>query len=142
MRWILVTGFLVLAILVAGCTQNSAAPVTPTITQSVDLITPTATPTAVIADGMMQINVTVKQSGHDVIITYNGGASAADLVALKIAIFNQNGQVVRRTMTNPTPGDVYTFPYQGTPDPETVDVIGVFTGGVEQTVLQTQNIPR
>ncbi|WP_292371167.1 hypothetical protein [Methanoregula sp. UBA64] len=137
MRWILVTGFLVLAILVAGCTQNSAVPVTPTITQSVDLITPTATPTAVIADGMMQINVTAKQSGHNVIVTYNGGASAASLTALKITIYDQNGQIVTRTMENPQPGDVYTFPYEGVPDPSNVDVIGIFTGGVQQTVLMT-----
>ena len=137
MRWILVTGFLVLAVLVAGCAQNTAVPVTPTITQSVDLITQTATPTAVIADGAMQINVTAKQSGHNVIVTYTGGASAASLTALKITIYDQNGQVVTRTMENPQPGDVYTFPYEGVPDPANVDVIGIFTGGVQQTVLMT-----
>ncbi len=137
MRWILVTGLLVLVVLMAGCTQHSSSPATPTITQSVDVIAPTVSPTAIITDRMMQINVTATQSGHDVIVTYNGGASAANLTALKISIYNQNGQVVRRTMDNPTPGDVYTFPYMGTPDPDNVDVIGVFTGDIEQTVLLT-----
>jgi hypothetical protein len=137
MRWILVTGLLVFAILVAGCTQHTSSPATPTITQSVDLITPTASPTAVIADGTMQINVTAKRSGHDVIVTYTGGASAANLVALQIAIYNQNGQIVTRTMENPQPGDVYTFPYEGVPDPSNIDVVGIFTGGVQQTVLLT-----
>lgn len=137
MRWILLTGLLVFAILVAGCTQHASSPATPTITQSVNVITPTATPTAVIADGTMQINVTAKRSGHDVIVTYNGGASAASLTALKITIYDQNGQVVTRTMENPRPGDVYTFPYEGVPDPANVDVVGIFTGGVQQTVLLT-----
>jgi PBP1b-binding outer membrane lipoprotein LpoB len=137
MRWILVTGLLVLfSLLITGCTQQTS-PVTPAITQSVEVVTPTATQTTVVADGMMQINVTATQSGHDVIVTYNGGASAVNLTALKITIYNQNGQVVRRTMDNPTPGDVYTFPYMGTPDPDNVDVIGVFTGDIEQTVLLT-----
>jgi len=137
MRWILLAGLLVLAVLMTGCTQHTTSPATPTITQSVDVITPTATPTTVIADGMMQINVTAKQNGHDVIVTYNGGASAADLTALKITIYNQNGQVVTRTMENPQPGDVYTFPYEGVPDPSNIDVVGIFTGGVQQTVLLT-----
>lgn len=137
MRWILVTGLLVLAVIIAGCTQHAPSPATPTITQSVTVITPTPALTAIIADGMMQINVTAKQSGHDVIVTYNGGASAANLTALKITIYDQNGQVVTRTMENPQPGDVYTFPYEGVPDPSNVDVVGIFTGGVQQTVLLT-----
>jgi len=137
MRGILVIGLLVLAILITGCTQHVTSPVTPTVTQSVEIITPTAAQTTVVADGMMQINVTAKQSGHDVIVTYSGGASAANLTALKITIYNQNGQRVSRTMENPTPGDIYTFPYMGTPDPDNVDVIGVFTGDIEQTVLLT-----
>jgi hypothetical protein len=137
MRWILVTGLLVLAVLLAGCTQHASSPATPTITQSVTVITPTAAPSTVIADGAMQINVTAKQSGHNVIVTYTGGASAASLTALKITIYDQNGQVVTRTMENPQPGDVYTFPYEGVPDPANVDVVGIFTGGVQQTVLLT-----
>ncbi|MDD4482747.1 MAG: hypothetical protein PHD55_00080 [Methanoregula sp.] len=40
-------------------------------------------------------------------------------------------------MENPKPGDVYTFPYPGTPDPDNEDVIGVFNGDIEQTVLLT-----
>jgi hypothetical protein len=103
------------------------------------LTTPTTVPviTSAVVAGQMQINVTAYQSGNDVIVTYNGGASAANLTALKITIYNNNGQVVRRTMDAPVPGAVYTFPYMGTPDPDNVDVIGVFTGDVEQTVLLT-----
>ncbi|MFA5237324.1 MAG: hypothetical protein WC362_05660 [Methanoregula sp.] len=139
MRWIFLLGLVVPALIVAGCTSPSS-PVTPAPTASVVILTtqPTLQTTApVIADGQMQINVTTWQSGNDVNIQYNGGASAAYLTSLTITINNQNGQVVTRTMDSPTPGDVYTFPYIGTPDADNVDVIGVFTGGVQQTVLLT-----
>ncbi|MFA6333747.1 MAG: hypothetical protein WCX22_12415 [Methanoregula sp.] len=138
MRWIFLLGLVVPALIVAGCTSSSSG--TPVPTASVVILTtpPTLqTPAPVIADGQMQINVTTWQSGNDVNIQYNGGASAAYLTSLTITINNQNGQVVTRTMDSPTPGDVYTFPYIGTPDADNVDVIGVFTGGVQQTVLLT-----
>ena len=140
MRWIFLIGLIVPALIIAGCTQLSSAPVTPTLTPSVEIVTPpTTVPTAVpvVADGQMQINVTAWQSGHDVNVQYNGGASAAYLTALDITIYNNNGQQVSRIMQSPQPGALYTFPYIGTPDPDNVDVIGVFTGGVEQTVLMT-----
>jgi hypothetical protein len=103
------------------------------------LTTPTTLPvtSSPVVAGQMQINVTAYQRGDDVIVTYNGGASAANLTALRITIYNNNGQIVRRTMDTPVSGAVYSFPYMGTPDPDNVDVIGVFTGDVEQTVLLT-----
>lgn len=136
MRWILVCMLLVPALLVAGCTQSFTS-AKPAITQSVEVITP-ATPfptTPGVVAGQMQINMTAEQSGNDVIVQYNGGPDAASLVSLNITIYNDNGQVVTRTMDNPQPGDVYTFPYIGIPDPNNVDVVGTFTGGVQQTVL-------
>lgn len=138
MRRIFLLGLVVLLIFLAGCTQTPTSPATPTGSVVV-LTTPTTVPviTSAVVAGQMQINVTAYQSGNDVIVTYNGGASAANLTALKITIYNNNGQVVRRTMDAPVPGAVYTFPYMGTPDPDNVDVIGVFTGDVEQTVLLT-----
>jgi len=137
MRWIFLLGLVALLILITGCTQTSSSPATPVPTGVVALTTPTALPatSSPIIAGQMQINVTASQSGNDVVVGYNGGASAAYLTALNITIYNNNGQVVRRTMESPKPGDVYTFPYLGTPDPDNVDVIGVFTGDVEQTVL-------
>jgi len=91
----------------------------------------------VVADGQMQVNVTAWQRNHDVLVQYNGGPSAAELTELDITINNYNGQKVSRVMESPQPGDVYTFTYMGTPDPDNIDVIGVFTGGVQQTVLLT-----
>ncbi|HNX17803.1 MAG TPA: hypothetical protein PKM50_05700 [Methanoregula sp.] len=144
MRGIFLLALIIPALLIAGCTQSNSSPVTPAITQSVDVITVPTTPSAyvlttvpVIADGQMQINVTTWQRNHDVLVQYNGGADAAELTALDITINNYNGQKVSRVMESPQPGDVYTFTYMGTPDPDNIDVIGVFTGGVEQTVLLT-----
>jgi hypothetical protein len=138
MRRIFLLGFVVILIFLTGCTQTPTSPATPAGSVVV-LTAPTTVPvtTSAVVAGQMQLNVTASQSGQDVIVTYNGGPSAAYLTALNITIYNQNGQVVTRTMESPTSGDVYTFPYAGTPDPDNVDVVGVFTGGVEQTVLMT-----
>ncbi len=134
MRWIVILGLVIPALLLAGCiSSNTTAPVP--VQPVITLTTPATTTTPAVVAGQMQINVTAKKSGTDVIVTYEGGQSAAYLTALDITIYNQNGQVVTRTMENPQPGDVYTFPYVGVPDPSSVDVVGVFTGGVQQTVL-------
>lgn len=139
MRWIVLTLLIVPLLVAAGCTQTASTPSgtapTPTLTPSIVVITPTPTPQPVIADGQMQIDVTARQVGHDVIVSYNGGPSAPYLLALDITIYNNNGQTVSRIMRDPQPGDEYTFPYTGTPDPNNVDVVGIFVGGVEQTVL-------
>jgi len=83
----------------------------------------------------MQINVTAWQKGTDVNVQYNGGADAAYLTALKIQIDNFNGQTVKRTINYPIVGNTYTFTYMGTADADRVNVVGVFQGGSEQTVL-------
>ncbi|MEN6395298.1 MAG: hypothetical protein ABFC78_02310 [Methanoregula sp.] len=144
MRWIFLSVLIVPALLIAGCAQSNSSPVTPTVTQSVDVITvpttlatPVPTTLPVVADGQMQVSVTAWQRNHDVLVQYNGGPSAAELTALDITINNYNGQKVSRVMESPQPGDVYTFTYMGTPDPDNIDVIGEFTGGVQQTVLLT-----
>jgi len=144
MRWIFLSVLIVPALLIAGCAQSNSSPVTPAVTQSVDVITvpttlatPVLTTMPVVADGQMQVNVTAWQRNHDVLVQYNGGPSAAELTELDITINNYNGQKVSRVMESPQPGDVYTFTYMGTPDPDNIDVIGVFTGGVQQTVLLT-----
>jgi hypothetical protein len=138
MRRIFFLGLVVLLIFISGCTQAPTSPATPSGSVVV-LTTPTTLPvtSSPVVAGQMQINVTAYQRGDDVIVTYNGGASAANLTALRITIYNNNGQIVRRTMDTPVSGAVYSFPYMGTPDPDNVDVIGVFTGDVEQTVLLT-----
>ena len=137
MRPLLLFLIVILAALLAGCTQPAAPPAPPVLVQT-PVVTPS--PTAVISPAVpyqMQINVTAKQTNSDVIVQYNGGQDAAYLTALRIRIDNYNGQTVDQTMNYPKIGDVFTFQYIGTPDADRVDVIGIFTGGSEQTVLVT-----
>jgi len=138
MRRLIFLVLIVLALVVSGCSQ----PVTPVATP-----TPMLTPLPVVTTQLtllplvsrtpyqMQINVTAWQKGTDVNVQYNGGADAAYLTALKIQIDNFNGQNVKRTIDYPVVGNMYTFTYMGTADADRVNVVGVFQGGTEQTVL-------
>lgn len=144
MRRIFLSVLIVVALLTAGCTQSGSSTGAPSVTQSTDVITIPTTPVTpvpttppVVADGQMQVSVTAWQRNHDVLVQYNGGPDASELTALDITINNYNGQKVSRVMESPQPGNIYTFTYMGTPDPDNIDVIGVFTGGVQQTVLLT-----
>jgi hypothetical protein len=137
MRRILLCLIVILAAVLAGCTQPATTTAPPVLVHT-PVVTPS--PTAVISTAVpyrMQINVTAKQTNNDVIVQYNGGADATYLTALRIRIDNNNGQTVDQTMNYPQPGAVYTFPYMGTPDADRVNVVGIFTGGSQQTVLLT-----
>jgi hypothetical protein len=83
----------------------------------------------------MQVNVTAWQKGSDVYVQYNGGADAAYLVSLRMRIDNYSGGYSERTIQNPAIGSPYIFTYMGTSDADRVNVVGIFQGGTEQTVL-------
>jgi hypothetical protein len=80
-------------------------------------------------------DVTAWKTDTSVIVQYNGGSNAANLVALKVQIDNQNGQVVKRDFLSPAIGQQYEFPYQGMVDVRTVNVIATYRDGTQQTVL-------
>ena len=129
-----------LALLVSGCSQPAVPVATPSPTMTpmppvvtAPLTLPPAAP--VQPPAKMQINVTAWQNGTDVNVQYNGGADSAYLTALKMQIDNRNGATAKRTIDYPVIGGMYTFTYLGTADADTVNVIGVFKGGTEQTVL-------
>ncbi|NMB79991.1 MAG: hypothetical protein GYA23_12960 [Methanomicrobiales archaeon] len=133
MRWIhACLAIIVIAILSAGCTQPAPQPApAPTFM-------PEPTPVPVVTTGVpvqKQINVTAVETATEVIVTYNGGADAADLVALKIRINNQDGTTIQRTILQPEPGAQWVFTYRGNANARLANIVGVFTGGVEQTVL-------
>jgi hypothetical protein len=128
--WCLVV--VVVLILICGCIQPASAPVPP-VTSSVEVLTPVTTTPGVPVQ--KQVNITVTQTKSEVIIQYNGGPDASDLVALRIRIDNQDGTDVLRTITAPVIGQDYIFTYRGNANARTVNIVGVFTGGVEQTVL-------
>jgi hypothetical protein len=122
--------FLVLLVMVGGCTQSPTTPKTaPTTT------IPTLSSMSMVATGPKQINVSAWKTEHDVRIQYNGGKDAADLISLKVQIDNQRELIIKRTFAYPQIGTIYPFLYSGTPDATSVNVIGVFSDGTQQTVL-------
>jgi len=88
-----------------------------------------------VATGLKQINVSAWKTEHEVIIQYNGGKDAADLTSLKVQIDNQNGQIIKQAFASPQIGTFYRFPYSGTIDASSVNVIGIFADGTQQTLL-------
>ena len=140
MRRLILVALIFLSFIVCGCSQPAtpvATPV-PTMTPSPVITAPMTVPPKVsLTPYQMQINLTAWQKGTDVNVQYNGGADVAYLTALKIQIDNFNGQSVKRTIDYPVVGSTYIFTYIGTADADRVNVVGVFQGGTEQTVLLT-----
>ena len=136
MRRLILAALIFLTLIVCGCSQpvTPVATPAPTLTPGVTTI-PVLLPKVSLTPYQMQINVTAWQKGTDVNVQYNGGADAAYLTALKIQIDNFNGQNVKRMIDYPVVGNTYTFTYMGTADADRVNVVGVFQGGTEQTVL-------
>ncbi len=130
--------FLVIAILVSGCTQQPAPVVTPTPTPEPEVTaTPVSTePTPV---PQKQIDVSAFQTGSDVVVRYTGGADAADLVALEISVQSyDNLKSQNERENNPVIGQRYVFPNMGTVGQNMVTVTGVFSDGTKQTLVQTK----
>jgi len=123
---------LILALLavVCGCLQSSPAP-SPTSMATPSL--PTPFPATVPAQ--KQINVAASVIDQDLIVQYNGGRDAAYLTGLRVQIDNRNGEIRKRVFYAPQIGQTYVFPYSGKPDVNTVNVVGIFSDGTEQTVL-------
>ena len=129
-RICLLTILIVVSILACGCTESPAkpAPVTPALPVTSPIpVAPVTT--------LKQIDVTAWTTEHSAILQYNGGKDTSGLTALKVQIDNQNGPVIKRTFVEPVIGKEYEFPYTGTPDARTINVIGVFSDGTEQTIL-------
>jgi hypothetical protein len=85
-----------------------------------------------------QIDVTVDQTGSDIIVKYKGGADAGSLTALSITIDSHGHQSVTERENAPVIGQEFIFTYLGTPEPDGVTVTGIFNDGFEQTILKTQ----
>jgi hypothetical protein len=122
--------FLVIFIAVSGCTQIPPVPVTPTATP----VTP-LTPMPTLTPSSKQIDLTAWQTTSSVFLQYNGGRDAANLVALRVQIDNQDGSIIKRTLTDIAGGRVYEFPYQSTANARSINVIGGFRDGTEQTLM-------
>jgi hypothetical protein len=121
----------ILLVIISGCSQPAKTPGEVTLNP-----TPAPLPLSVsTTDEHKQLNFTVSSSAKAVNVTYNGGPDAADLLALKIRINNQDTTTIERTLLNPAPGESYVFTYIGLANPVTVNIIGTFKGAYQQTVL-------
>ncbi len=121
-------------IVTCGCLQKATD--SPAITPAVQSpVNPVMTVPLATTNVQKALNFSVIATQKTVNITYNGGPDAADLVSLDIRINNMNGQVVEREIVNPVIGYDYVFTYRGVVDAKTVNIIGNFNGGYQQTVL-------
>ncbi len=132
MRYIVLLTLLLIGVcvLVSGCMQPPAATVAPAPAS------PTSPPAPTTVDSAAkQINFTVWKAEHDVVMRYDGGRDAAELSMLKVQIDNRDGKIVKTPIYNPEIGKQYEFPYVGIVNPNTINVVGVFNDGTEQTVF-------
>jgi hypothetical protein len=132
MRWFTFLFILLITALMVscGCTQSAPAPLTPAPTAAAPV------PAATMAEaGPKQINFTVWKAEHDVVMRYDGGRDAANLSMLRVQIDNRDGRIVKRTIYSPVIGKECFFPYVGVVNPNSINIIGVFNDGTEQTVL-------
>jgi hypothetical protein len=129
-RIFLCSVFLIISALVCGCTQ----PVPPQVpsTPAVTVATPETTGAVHIEK---QIDINAVQNASQVVVQYNGGRDAADLVTLRIRINNRFEDSFQRTINNPVAGAQYVFTYQAPANAQSVNIVGVFRDGTEQTVL-------
>lgn len=122
---------ILLLVITSGCVQPAKTAPATTVVQTA------VTPIPVVATTAMekQLNFTVTKTEKTVNITYDGGSDAADLLALRIRIDNQDSSVIEQTFPEPDIGHPYVFNYMGLANPVTVNIIGTFKGGYQQTVL-------
>ena len=145
--------FVLLALLLAGCSQPAATAATPAptpsptsspmpslnastvnVTSATPAARPTATATAVAVQ--KQIDVTATQDGSDIVVRYRGGVNATDLMALVIKIDSFNGQSVTEREDNPVVGQEFPFSAVGMADSDLVTITGIFRDGTGQVVFQ------
>jgi len=134
MRLILPAGcFLVLMVIICGCTQSPiAVPVTPTpVAVSVVMFTDTT----VTGHPGMAINITAEKTQSSVIIRLDGGSDAASLTSLNVRITNYDGVIVQRTIPSLELGKPYEIPYRGYSNAAKINIVGTFSGGYQQTLL-------
>lgn len=137
MRRVVWASFLILVLVITcGCLQQEPAAPPPVNTAPTPAAVVTLPPAiTTVAAAQKELNFTVERTYSTVNVTYNGGPDAADLSAIRIRIDNINSQDVERVIPNPVPGYPYIFTYRGVADPKTVNIVGIFSNGYEQTVL-------
>ena len=85
----------------------------------------------------MEVNVTARETANTVVIRVEGGKDAVSLSSLNVRITNLDGSVIQRTIPNPVTGESYRIEYYRTANAATVNIIGTFSDGFQQTLLLT-----
>jgi hypothetical protein len=122
-------------VILCGCIQSpSAAPATPVPTADVVVILPD---TPAIPHPRMAVNLTAEKTIDSVIIQVDGGNDARALTALAVRINNYDGTSVQRSIPSPEVGRTYSIQYFRNANAATVNIVGTFSDGYQQTLLMT-----
>lgn len=137
MRLILPAGFLmVLLVLLSGCLQSP--PVSPVTTQQTGTITiPGVAEPSMPVSSRRIVNLTAEKTTDSVIVRVDGGKDAGSLASLAVRISNYDGTSIQRTLPSPSPGKTYTIQYYRLANADTINIIGTFSDGYQQTLLIT-----
>lgn len=136
MRWILPVGcILFLLVIFCGCIQSPpAGPATPVQTPGDVVLVPDTTVTQ---HPPMAVNVSAEKTADSVVIRVDGGNNAGSLTSLEVRINNYDGTSVQRSIPAPEVGRPYSIQYFRTANAATVNVVGTFSDGFQQTLLIT-----
>ena len=135
MRWILsLCCLLAGAGILCGCIQSSPVPSAPLPVSLTDVVIPDTTATP---HPPAVVNVTATETQDSVVIRVDGGKDAGSLASLSIRITNYDGPPIQRTISSPETGRDYSIPYFHTANARTINVVGTFADGYQQTLLIT-----
>jgi hypothetical protein len=85
----------------------------------------------------MAVNVTAEKTIDSVVIRVDGGRDAGALTSLAVHINNYDGTSVQRTIPAPGIGKPYSIQYFQNANARTINIIGTFSDGFQQTLLIT-----
>ena len=132
MRRVLCLILVLVLVATSGCTQPAT---TPSTVSTVEQSPVTPIPVAATTVTVKNLTFDVSKTEKTVNVTYTGGPDAADVLALDIQIDNQDGTRIKQIFPEPAVGTPFIFTYMGLANPVTVNIIGTFRGGYQQTVL-------
>jgi len=81
--------------------------------------------------------MSAEQTLDSVIIRVDGGNDAKSLTSLNVRITNRDGTTIQRTIPTPVVGNPYTIQYYRIANAATVNIVGTFADGFQQTLLMT-----
>jgi hypothetical protein len=128
---------MVLFVLLSGCLQSPpVSPVTPQQTGTVVIVGDIPEPAVSVASRRI-VNLTAEKTTDSVVVRVDGGKDVGGLSSLSVRISNYDGTSVQRTLPSPSAGKTYTIQYYRMANADTINIIGTFSDGYQQTLLIT-----